>query len=143
MPVSRNSMENYPETSSSATRQGTFGQSSQLGEPLWTDPGIKSEISVRELIFTLRKKVKNSRTFPKRILASEEKASMMSILSYSVTHVILSSMLMSSGQQLCDTTSVKQGFYVYTMMWSCQYYCRDVISSMRKSCIPTVDVTVL
>ena len=27
-------------------------QSSQLAEPLWTDPGLKSGISVRELIST-------------------------------------------------------------------------------------------
>ena len=30
----------------------TQPQSSQLAEPLWTDPGIKSGISVRELIST-------------------------------------------------------------------------------------------
>ena len=33
-------------------------QSSQLGEPRWTDPGIKSEISARELISTSKKKKK-------------------------------------------------------------------------------------
>ena len=43
-------------------------QSSQLAEPLWTDPGIKSGISVRELIFTSKKKKRrrrgiNGRTF--------------------------------------------------------------------------------
>ena len=31
-------------------------QSSQLAEPLWTDSGIKSEISMRELVFTSKKK---------------------------------------------------------------------------------------
>ena len=31
-------------------------QSSQLAEPLWTDPGLKSGISVRELISTQKKK---------------------------------------------------------------------------------------
>ena len=31
-------------------------QSSQLTEPLWTGPGLKSGISVRELISTLKKK---------------------------------------------------------------------------------------
>ena len=31
-------------------------QSSQIAEPLWTDPGIKNEIGVRELISTLEKK---------------------------------------------------------------------------------------
>ena len=34
-------------------------QSSQLAEQLWTDPGVKSEISVRELISTLKKKKKS------------------------------------------------------------------------------------
>ena len=35
-------------------------QSSQLAEPLWTDLGIKSGISVRELISTLKKEKKKS-----------------------------------------------------------------------------------
>ena len=43
-------------------------QSSQLVEPLWTDPGLKSGISVRELISNLeeekkRRWVMNGRTF--------------------------------------------------------------------------------
>ena len=33
-------------------------QSPQLAEPLWTDPGLKSGISVRELIFTWKKRKK-------------------------------------------------------------------------------------
>ena len=33
-------------------------QSSQIAEPLWTDPGIKSGISLRERIFTFKKKKK-------------------------------------------------------------------------------------
>ena len=33
-------------------------QSSQLAEPLWTDPGLKSGLSVRKLISTLKKKKK-------------------------------------------------------------------------------------
>ena len=36
----------------------TKPQSSQLAEPLWTDPGLKSGISVCELISTLKKKIK-------------------------------------------------------------------------------------
>ena len=61
-------------------------QSSHLAEPLWNDPGIKSGISVRELISTKKKKKKErkkkkknaggelcSNTSP-QILASEEKA---------------------------------------------------------------------
>ena len=39
----------------------TRPQSSQLAEPLWTGPGLKSEISVRELISTLKKKKKERR----------------------------------------------------------------------------------
>ena len=34
----------------------TLSQSSQLSEPLWTDPGLKSGIISRELISTLKKK---------------------------------------------------------------------------------------
>ena len=51
-------MEAYPETSSQARNlSGNIRlQSSQLAEPLWTDPGVKSGISVRELIPTLKKK---------------------------------------------------------------------------------------
>ena len=55
MPLSRHSVETYPETSSHAISQGTFGHSRLSAEPLWTDPGIKSGISVRELISTLKK----------------------------------------------------------------------------------------
>ena len=52
-------------------------QSSQLAEPLWTDPGVKSGISVRELIYTWKKKISGGEWIfehlPK-IFASEEKA---------------------------------------------------------------------
>ena len=37
--------------------RNTRSQSSQLAEPLWTDPGLKSGISVRELIYALKKKI--------------------------------------------------------------------------------------
>ena len=54
-------------------------QLSQLAEPLWTDPGLKSGITVPDLIFSLKKKKKKStggelmvKHFPK-ILANEEK----------------------------------------------------------------------
>ena len=59
IPLSRQRVGTYAETSSHATCQGTFRpQSSQLAEPLWTDPGIKSGISVRELISISKKKKK-------------------------------------------------------------------------------------
>ena len=38
--------------------RNTRSQSSQLAEPLWTDPGLKSRISLRELISTLKRKEK-------------------------------------------------------------------------------------
>ena len=38
------------------TSGNTRSQSSQLAEPLWTDPGLNSGISVRELISTKKKK---------------------------------------------------------------------------------------
>ena len=57
-------------------------QSSQLVEPLWTDPGVKNEISVRELISTSKKeeeeKEKRRRGMNRRSLlpnlCSEQKA---------------------------------------------------------------------
>ena len=58
----------------------TRSQSSQLAEPLWTDPCVKSGISLRELIPTIKKTTKKLaggewivKRFPK-ILAHEEKA---------------------------------------------------------------------
>ena len=57
MPLSRHSVGTYQETSSHAAPSGkTRSQSSQLAEPLWTDPGPKSGICARELISTLKKK---------------------------------------------------------------------------------------
>ena len=41
--------------------RNTYSQSSQLAEPLWTHLGLKSGISVRELISTLKKKKKKRR----------------------------------------------------------------------------------
>ena len=46
------------ETSSHATCQGTFSQSSQFAELLWTNPGTKSWISGHELISNYKKKKK-------------------------------------------------------------------------------------
>ena len=56
MPLSRHSVGTYQKKSSHTSHQGTLSQSSQLAEPLWTDPGQKSGISVCELISTLKKK---------------------------------------------------------------------------------------
>ena len=55
MLLSRHSVGTYQEMSSQASRQGKIGQSSQLTEPLWTDPGLKSAISVCKLISTKKK----------------------------------------------------------------------------------------
>ena len=76
MPLSRHSVRTYPEISSHATCQGKFlPQSFQLDEPPWADPGIKSEISVRELISTLKKKNRtqeiSGRTFSRNPLKRE------------------------------------------------------------------------
>ena len=49
MPSPGHSVGTDPETSSQAILSGNIRpQSSQLAEPLWTDPGINSGISVRE-----------------------------------------------------------------------------------------------
>ena len=58
MLLSRHSVGTYSETSSHATCQRIRPQSSQLADPLWTDPGTKSGISVCELIYTSKQKTK-------------------------------------------------------------------------------------
>ena len=77
MPLSSHSVGTYQETSSHATRQGTLCQSSQVAEPLWTDPRLKSA-SARDLISTLKKKCKWGMIVehPPKILAGEGKATM-------------------------------------------------------------------
>ena len=62
MPLSRQSVEIYQETSSHATPSGNArSQLSQHAEPLWTDPGLKSGISLHELISTLKTNKKKRR----------------------------------------------------------------------------------
>ena len=60
MPLSRQSVGTYQETSLHATRQGTLGHSrlSSLSHcGLILAPGPKSGISVRELLSTLKKSI--------------------------------------------------------------------------------------
>ena len=54
MPLSRHSVGTYRGNELTGNLKGNIHQPhlSQLAEPLWTDPGIKSGISVRELIST-------------------------------------------------------------------------------------------
>ena len=94
----------------------TPSQSSQLAEPLWTDPGINSGISVHELISTLKKKkaqvgIEWSNILP-QILVSEENAT-------KVTTAGLGS--------VCSTRSTILLCYCYV------YY--DIILSFLKICI--------
>ena len=70
MPLSKEKCKNL--SGNELTRnlsENTRPQSSQLAGPLWTDPGIKSGISVHELISTSKKKKAQSGmtgpTFPK------------------------------------------------------------------------------
>ena len=51
----RNSVGTYQETSSHATRQGPLGYGRLSPELLWTDPGLRSGMSVCDLIFTFTK----------------------------------------------------------------------------------------
>ena len=54
---SRHSEGTYQGNELSRNSSGnTRPQSSQLAEPLWTDPSLKSGIGVRELISTQKKK---------------------------------------------------------------------------------------
>ena len=52
MLLSRQSVGTYPKTSSHNLSGNIQPQSSQLAEPLWTDPGVKSWISAHKLIST-------------------------------------------------------------------------------------------
>ena len=66
MPLSRHSVGTYQKNKQKNERTRNLSgnirsQSSQLAESLWTDPGIKSGISVRELISTLKKKKKKEK----------------------------------------------------------------------------------
>ena len=61
MPLSRHSVGIYPETSTRDLSGNIWPQSSQLAEPLWTNPELGSGISVRELISTSNKKQKKKR----------------------------------------------------------------------------------
>ena len=65
-------------------------QSSQLAEPLWTDPGIMSGISVSELVSTSKKKKKKTQAGKEwsiivpKIFASEEKVTQIPSLNQTV-----------------------------------------------------------
>ena len=79
MLLSRDNVGTYTENELTRNLSGNIRpRSSQLAEPHWAGPGIKSGISVRELISTLKKKKAQagngwSNILPK-ILASEENA---------------------------------------------------------------------
>ena len=61
MPLSRHSVGTYQGNELTCNRSGsTRARSPQLAEPLWTDPGLKSGISVRELISTKNKVCKKT-----------------------------------------------------------------------------------
>ena len=78
MLLSKHSAGTYQETSSHTTRQGTLSQSSQLAEPLWTDPRLKSWISVPQLISIIKKKSTGMEWMVEhssKILACKDKAS--------------------------------------------------------------------
>ena len=71
MPLSRQSVGTLSGNELTGNSSGnTQSQSSQLTEPLWTDPGLNSGISVHELISTLKKKCRlgiNCRTFSQNL----------------------------------------------------------------------------
>ena len=56
MPLPRHRVGTYPERAHTQLVREHSATTSQLAEPLWTDPDIKSGISVRDLIFKKKKK---------------------------------------------------------------------------------------
>ena len=76
MPLCRHSVRTYQEISSHSTRQETLRQPSQLAELLWTAPGLKSGISVRDLISNFKEKSTGREwivEYSPKILACEKK----------------------------------------------------------------------
>ena len=77
MLLSRDNVGTYTENELTSNLSGNIRpRSSQLAEPHWTGPGIKSGISVRELISTLKKKRRrlgmDGRTFFQRSLQARK-----------------------------------------------------------------------
>ena len=61
--LSRHSVGTYQGNELTHNLSGnTWPQSSQLAEPLWTDPGVKSGITERKVISTLKKKKRKNKT---------------------------------------------------------------------------------
>ena len=81
MPLSRHSLGTNPENELVRNLSGiTQPQLFQLVEPLWTDPGLKSGISVYELISTSQKRKKE------RKKADRPKQVWPSTLTHQLTH---------------------------------------------------------
>ena len=91
----------------------TRSQPSQLAEPLWTDPGLKREISVRELISTKKKKktrrrAMNCRTFSPKPRTREKSQQQM----YS------SLIVMKCGELNSDKrTALYKNYYIIYIWW--------------------------
>ena len=91
-------------------------QSSQLAEPLWTDPGIKSGISVLELI-SIQKKRKKKKTaggelmveHSPKILAGEEKVT----INFCISSVSLTALLFLFGVHFIKIDSC----FVHTVLF--------------------------
>ena len=84
----------------------TRSQSSQLDEPLWTDLGLKSEISVRELISTkkqnkTKQKAKAENEWSPKILASEKKATTTILLKTGFLTTALETCILNDKLALC------------------------------------------
>ena len=94
MPLSGHRVETSPEMSSHTTCQGTWPQSPQLAEPLWTDPGVKSGMSVCKLMSTLEEEKKAQagndwlNYLPKVFATRKESHQPLSIL-FTVIHMTL------------------------------------------------------
>ena len=84
--LSRHNVKNYQgnELTGNSSRNGRL-QSSQLAKPLWADRGLTSETGVRELISTLKKKIKaqagkDTSILPQKLLACQDKKAPMQSL---------------------------------------------------------------
>ena len=99
-----------------------WSQSSQLGEPLWTDPGLKSGISLRELISTKKKKKCRHGILPKSSHVRKKPPT-----HHIITHTLASQHKISmeltyTSVISCSNTPVSASYKVFTLIKSVIFF---------------------
>ena len=126
MPLFRHSIGTYREINSSATCQGTWPQLSQLAEPLWTDPGLKSGISVCKLISTWKRKCAGGEWMVKhspQILTSQAIASTTTTKIRSTVCWHRAQWSVAWKRMYCVTVAEYSKWWLWLLPWEEDHYC--------------------